>query len=112
MARTTARVNKNVQVKATAAAKRARLEEGGLRGPSVGAITSGKRKAQARRDAKSDAAAAAPAKKAKPAGGKSAAKSPPAAAAKARRGRGVPVVEVRTANAVSGSAGLDAFAER
>ena len=115
MPRTTSRVNKSAQIKATAAAKRARLEEGGLRGPRLGKISAAKRRAQARRDAKGDAAAS-PARTTQatstaPSGSSKVAAKKPAADAKARKGRTSPVIEVRTANAVKGSAGLDAFAE-
>jgi hypothetical protein len=114
-------VNKGAQIKATAAAKRARLEEGGLRGPRVGKISAAKRRAQARRDAKSDAAAAragtakgtsaAAAAARGPKGSSTAAAKMPTADAKARKVRTSPLIEVRTANSVKGSAGLDAFAE-
>lgn len=115
MPRTTSRVNRGVQVKATAAAKRARVEEGGLRGPRLGKISARTRKAQARRDAKADAVIT-PAETAK---GKSAAgprtssnvaAKKPAADATARKRRTSPLIEVRTASSVAGSAGLDAFA--
>jgi hypothetical protein len=148
MARTSSRVNKGAQVKATAAAKRARVEEAGLRGPRLGSISAATRRAQARRDASDDVA---PARAAGTARGKSAAAAAAAAAAtatatatgttasskvaskkpggadaadaadaagaagadsKTRKHRGSPVIEVRTANAVKGSAGLDAFAEK
>ena len=119
MPRTTSRVNKGAQVKATAAAKRARVEEAGLRGPRLGKISAAMRRAQARRDAKSDAAAtpAAAAKSRSAAGARPAAssgvaaKKPPAAGGKARKRRASPLIEVRTASSVKGSAGLDAFAE-
>ena len=127
MPRTTSRVNKGTQVKATAAAKRARLEEGGLRGPRAGKISAAKRRAQARRDAKGDAtAAAARAGTAKgtsaaagaaaagargPKASSTAAAKKPTADATAGKVRTSPVIEVRTANSVKGSAGLDAFAE-
>ena len=118
MPRTTSRVNKGAQTKATAAAKRARLEEAGLRGPRLGRISSAKRRAQARRDAKSDAATT-PAKAAKgestarPAAssGGAAKKPSPGANAKSRKRRASPLIEVRTDSSVKGSAGLDAFAE-
>ena len=113
---TTSRVNKSGQVKATAAAKRARVEEGGLRGPRLGRISARTRKAQARRDAEADAVTA-PAATAR---GKSAvgprasskvAANKPIADAKTRKRRTSPLIEVRTASSVDGSAGLDAFAE-
>src|SRR5687767_9513444 len=99
---TTSRVNKSGQVKATAAAKRARVEEGGMRGPRLGKISARTRKAQARRDAKADAVTApAATAKGKPAVGprassKVAAKNP-AADAKTRKRRTSPSIQVRTA---------------
>ena len=120
MPRTSSRVNKGVQIKARAAAKRSRVEEGGLRGPRLGKISARTRKAQARRDAKADAvntpAETARGKSAPPAApaapmSKAAAKKS-AAAAKPRRRRASPLVEVRTASSVDGSARLDAFAEK
>jgi hypothetical protein len=126
MPRTTSRVNKGDQVRATAAAKKARLEEGGLRGPRLGKISAATRRAQARRDAAPGAAvphartargnppsAAAPAAAAGPASSKGAAKKPAAEAAGAgkRMGRTPPLIEVRTASSVGGSARFDAFAE-
>ena len=116
MPRTTSRVNKTAQVKATAAAKRARVEEAGLRGPRLGRISTAKRKAQAGRDAKADAVAA-PARTSKatstagPRASSKVAAKKPAAGAKARTRRTSPVIEVRTASSVRGSAGLDTFAE-
>jgi ribosome-associated translation inhibitor RaiA len=108
-------VNKSVQIKATAAAKRARVEEGGLRGPRLGKISARTRKAQARRDAKADGVIT-PAEMTKrkfaagPGASNVAAKKPTADAG-ARKRRTSPLIEVRTANSVEGSAGLDAFAE-
>ena len=118
MPRTTSRVNKVKQVEATAAAKRARVEEAGLRGPRLGEISSAKRQAQARRDAKSDFAAAAPARPSKRKAAAGAGAASGAAAKKtaagrtSRKGRTAPLIAVRTANSVAGSARLDAFAER
>ena len=122
MPRTTSRVNKSVQVKATAAAKRARVAEGGLRGPRLGRVSARTRRGQARRDAKADAVIT-PAENAKGtanAEGKSAAgrtasakvaAKKPTADARARTRRASPLIEVRTASSVAGSAALDAFAE-
>ena len=118
MPRTTSRVNKSVQIKATAAAKRARVEEGGLRGPRLGKISARTRSAQARRDAKADAVIT-PAETAKgrsaaaagPTASSKVAAKKPTADAKARKRRTSPLIEVRTASSVDGSAGLDAFAE-
>jgi len=116
MPRTTSRVNTGKQLKANTAAKRARVEEAGLAGPRVGKSSATTRTAQARRDAKSGAAQQ---------GQPAASSSSPAAArsstkskkrdrrdAAARRGRGSPLIEVRAASSVKGSAGLDAFAEQ
>src|SRR5688572_2993543 len=96
MPRTTSRVSRGNQVKANAAAKRARVEEAGLGGPRVGRSSATTRTAQARRDARADAdrraSSAAPAKPAAKPAAKSAATSStkpskkPARDAAARRG--------------------------
>lgn len=113
MPRTTSNVNKSVQIKATAAAKRARVEEGGLRGPRLGKISARTRKAQARRDARADAvtAPAAAARGTSAVGPSNVAPQRPAADSKTRKRRTSPLIAVRTASTVDGSAGLDAFAE-
>ena len=116
MPRTTSRLNQSTQIKATTAAKRAKLEEAGLRGPRLGEISSAKRRAQAQRDARADAAnAQVRTAKAKPAVDPKAspkvAPRKPVANAKSRKRRTSPLIEVRTASSVKGSAGLDAFAE-
>ena len=117
MPRTTSRVNKSAQTRATAAAKKARMEEGGLRGPRLGKISARTRKAQARRDGRADAAAAATTtakhtSAARPAATSNVPAKTPTADSKTRQRRTSPLIEIRTANSVKGSAGLDAFAER
>jgi hypothetical protein len=109
-------VNKSARIKATAAGKRARLNEAGLRGPRVGKVSAATRRAQARRDATPDAVVApvATAKGKSPAGTTASTEVATrrlAADAKARTRRASPVIEVRTANSVQGSARLDTLAE-
>jgi len=126
MPRTTSRVNRGVQVKATAAVKRARVEEAGLGGTRVGKSSATTRTAQARRDARADAAqrqsapgtaapsSSSPSSPSSAAAAKSSTKSkkPARRDAASRRGRNAPLIEVRAASSVKGSAGLDAFAEK
>jgi ribosome-associated translation inhibitor RaiA len=84
----------------------------------VGKSSATTRTAQARRDAKSGAAQqgqpAASSSSSSPADAKSSTKSKKRDRrdAAARRGRGSPLIEVRAASSVKGSAGLDAFAEQ
>ena len=109
MPRTTSRVNKGAQVKATAAAKRGRVKEAGLGGRRVGAVSTNVRSAQARRDAKGKGAVVAPVATAK--GRSAVAANQRAAEPKARKHRTSALIEVRTGSSVEGSARLDAFAE-
>src|SRR5688572_2607114 len=101
MPRTTSRVNENVQIRATAAAKQARVEEAGLGGPRVGRVSARTRNAQARRDAMADAVIT-PAETAKrksaagPGASSNVAAKKPTADAKARQRRTSPLIEVRT----------------
>jgi hypothetical protein len=115
MSQATTSVNRSSQVKATAAAKRARLEEAGLNGPRIGEESARTKAAQARRDARQATSAEIVKSPKAKAGSAPVLKKSPAAkkvpAPKARMERSTPLIEVRTSNTVQGSAKLDAYAE-
>lgn len=119
MPRTTSIVDRAKQTKATAATKRARLQEAGLGGRRTGKVSARTRVAQARRDRKSGpdrgtsaAAISAPESPAdrKRTSARSTKKG--TAPSKRRKGRATPMIEVRTTSSVPGSARLDAQVEK
>ncbi len=116
MPRTTATVNKTAQIKATTAAKRAKVKEAGLEGRRAGSASATTRAVQGKRDAKAKAVVM-PADKAKdevttsPKKATNGAVKKPAKVSKAAQGRAATLIEVRTGNSVKGDARLNAYAE-
>jgi len=114
MPQATTSVNRFSQVKATYAAKRARIEEAGLGGRRTGEESARTKAAQGRRDARRAKAAATVKSPKTKAASKPMSKKSPAAkkgpASKARMARPTPFIKIRTSNSVQGSAKMDAFA--
>lgn len=110
MPRTSATLNKSAQIKTTAAAKSAQIEEAGLGGPRTGRVSARTQRVQAERDAKAAAAEAKAAHKARPAVANAApttkGKRPAAGKASAASRKRGPVltIQVNTSNAVPGGA--------
>jgi hypothetical protein len=113
MPRTTPSVTRSSQVKATAAAKRARIEEAGMGGRRTGEESARTNAGQARRDARrAKSAARVISSKARSASAPALRKSPAAKrapASKARMTRTTPFIKIRASSSVEGSAKLDAY---
>jgi hypothetical protein len=115
MPQTTTSANRSHQIKAPAAAKRARIKEAGLDGPRIGEESARTSAAQGRRDARRAKAAATVRSPKMKAASKPVSKKSPAAkkvpASKARMARATPFIKIRTSSSVVGSATLDAYAK-